>query len=198
MVKLQPSKLIMRVRFPLPALPTKILTYMKTVHLAMLMLAGIVAVPASYAGSAKDNAVALAAADSRVSLGAICLAVYEAVKAEPQEAVSIYAEVINQRTTWTPNECASIFRAVLMARPDLKGNFSSYVRTYNSGKNSKDEPTAHPEIPQELFDMLNALYQASLAEGVAEATINELIRGVDVITHTPDVLVTPNDASPGR
>lgn len=164
----------------------------------MLMLAGVVAAPVSYAGPAKDNAVALAAPDSRVSLGAICLAVYEAVKAEPEQAVAIYSEVINQRTTWTPNECASIFRAVLMARPDLKGNFSSYVRTYSSGKNSKDAPTAHPEIPQELFDMLNVLYEASLAEGVAETTLNELIRGVDVIWHAPDVLVTPNDASPGR
>ncbi len=162
------------------------------------MLAGVMAVSASYAGPARDNAVALAAADSRVSLQAICLAVYEAVKAEPQQAAPIYAEVINQRTTWTANECAAIFRAVLMARPDLKGNFSTYVRTYNSGKNSKDAPTAHPEIPQELFDMLNTLYQASLEESVVEATINELIRGFDVIRHTPDVLVTPNDASPGR
>lgn len=156
----------------------------------------------------REQAVWLSAPGSKVSLGAICNAVYKAVKAQPEEAAEIYAEVLEQRTTWKASECAAIFRSVLMARPDLKGNLNSYVRTYRGGKNAKDAAPKPADIHPELYDMLNALYNASLEDGVPENTVNEIMGEPGYVPALPPVpppgespvnfIVTPGDMSTGH
>ena len=176
---------------------------MKKTYIAIALLLGVFVAPVALAGPAADAAVALAAADSKASLGAICNAAYKAVLAEPEQAAEIYEAILAQRTTWTAGQCDAIFRSILMARPDLGGNLSSYVRTYKGGKNAKDAPSAPEGMHPELYDMLNVLYQASLEDGVPEETVNEImITYGSTIAHEPgipvELIVTPADTSPSR
>ena len=117
MVKLQPSKLIMRVRFPLPASGfTSRSIYMKIVNLAMAFLLAGSMVSLSSAATAREQAVSMAAENSKSSIDAISLALYEAVLATPSEAVSICEELLSQRGGWSAYECEVLMRAVLLAR----------------------------------------------------------------------------------
>lgn len=181
---------------------------MKAKLLATVLFMGVFLTPFVYAGPERDAAVAAAAPDSKASLGGICNAVYKAVKAEPEQAAEIYEDILAQRTTWKASECAAIFRSILMARPDLGRNLSSYVRTYKGGKNGKDAPEAPKDMHPELYDMLNALYQASLEDGVPEQTVNEVMNFPDFPPHDDgapsgfyppmEIIVTPDVVSPGR
>lgn len=181
---------------------------MKTKYLAAALLLGVTLSPCVNAGPERDAAVAAAAPDSKASLGGICNAVYKAVKAEPDQAAEIYEDILAQRTNWKSGECSAIFRSILMARPDLGRNLSAYVRTYKGGKNGKDAPQAPDGMHPELYDMLNALYQASLEDGVPEQTVNEVMNFPDIPHHDDgapsgfyppfEILVTPDPVSPNR
>ncbi len=176
MVKLQPSKLIMRVRFPLPALFQPQSSHMKVIScLAMALVGGLFAFPVQAAGLMLDKAVTLAAIDSEASLSDICLAAYEAGKEAPNELDKVFESILNQRTTWKASEVYAIMRAVLMARPDLMQNLSEHAASYTRStpdKNGKAVHEAAPELNPIIYRLLNVLHVASLEEGVAENALN--------------------------
>ena len=178
---------------------------MKTKIFTLVLILGVLCAPATFAGPERDLAVASADPDSRASLASICNNVYKAVKAEPKQAVAIYEDVISQRTTWTSAQCAAIFRAVLMARPDLSADLSRLIGLHRGGKFGKDAAACPNDVPQEVYEMVRVLYGSSLEDGVPEETINELLIIPDDDNHdwgappTPiNLIVTPDDTSPTR
>lgn len=181
---------------------------MKRLGIALALLGLVSASYADTVSPERAKAVELSAPGSKSSLGNICLAVYKAVKAEPGKATSIFAEVISQRTTWKSSEIAAIFRAVLMARPDLSAaltEFSRANRTAEFGKDGKGGVNGVPGLPQELSEMMQSVYNASVEDGVPEATFNELINPpvedpyLPVAPPSPiNVIVTPGDMSPAN
>lgn len=180
---------------------------MKRICVALALL-GLVSVASTEAASAERvKAMELSAPGSKSSLGSICNAVYRAVKAEPSKATDIFTEVLNQRTTWKAGELASIFRAILMARPDLNADLTKYVRATRSSKYGKgaNDGVENPGLPREINEMLTALYTASLEDGVPDSTYNELINPVVEDPFIPgapptpiNVIVTPGDMSPAN
>ena len=165
MAKLQPSKLIMRVRFPLPAFFVEL--RMKMVYLIIALLFGGVLVPAVHAATARQQAVSLAS--KKNSIAAIGNAVYHAVKAEPQKVGEICEEVLSQRTNWTAEECSVIIRAALMARPDMKRGFITWVT--QGGKAAAEMDVATAETNRSLLDFVQRLHLVTLEDGVLEAAI---------------------------
>ncbi len=162
---------------------------MKTIGIcAMLALAALTVAPAVAAGPLADKAVALAAQDSRASLSDICYAVYKAVKEAPEEADVIFSQVIAQRTTWTSGEVYAIFRAVLLARPDLEKEFREHAATYKPTQGLKGKEVYSGEAARDpmVNKLLNALQEASLPDGVVPAVLN-------AIMNDPMDLVSLND-----
>lgn len=182
---------------------------MKRIGIALALLGLISSVTADAASPERERAMELSAPGSKSSLGNICLAVYNAVKAEPASASQIFAEVLSQRTTWKSSEIAAIFRSVLMARPDLSADLTKFTRATRGGskfgKDGKGEVISTPGLPREINEMLTYLYTASLEDGVPEATYNELINPpaeepfIPGAPPTPiNVIVTPDDMSPAN
>ena len=193
MVKLQPSKLIMRVRFPLPAYLNQHARMKKI--LSMILLAGMLSGP-MYAASEQD--VAALAAKTDISIDALSVAVYEAVKASPQSAVVVFETVMKQRATWSVTETYAVLRAVLLASPSLE---SSFVQAATGSRSAADA--------QGLV-LLNALYaQAGSAasavvqgvvgsstavagNGVSAAALNAYVPAPPTVSSSaPEYTVTP-------
>ncbi len=156
----------------------------------MIALAALSAAPVMAAGPTLDKAVALAAQDSGARLSDICYAVYKAVKEAPEEADVVFSQVISQRTTWTSGEVYAIFRAVLLARPDLEEEFRTQAASYKPSEGSikgKDSYSGDAAKDPMLYKMLNILHEASLPEGVLPAVINSLMNNaieLDVVNQT--------------
>ncbi len=171
----------------------------------MLVLLAAGVLPVEGASAEWDKAVALSAPESKASLNAICLAVYEAVKAEQDKAAEIFDDVIQQRTTWKVSECVAIFKAVLMALPDEKRNLARHARSYRGGKDAKSKSGSTTVGPDPVINkMIDTLYQASLEDGVPEQVFNQLIDTPDEVFHdwgappSPvNFFVTPGDSSTG-
>lgn len=177
---------------------------MKKILVVFIALLAAGVLPVGAASPEWEKAVALSAPESKASLGSICLAVYKAVKAEPDKAAEIFDDVIQQRTTWKVSECVAIFKAVLMALPDEKRNLARYARSYRGGKDAKSMPSVDGPDPV-ISRMLDSLHQASLEDGVPEQVFNQLIDTPDEVFHdwgapppAPiDYFVTPSDSSTG-
>ncbi len=142
----------------------------------MLALMTLGAAPVMAAGPALDQAVALAAPDSGARLSDICYSVYKAVKEAPEEADQIFSQVISQRTNWTSGEVYAIFRAVLLARPDLEEAFRTHVASYKGGEGIKGKDSYSEGAAKDpmLYKLLTALQEASLPEGVVPSVLNAL------------------------
>jgi len=169
----------------------------KMAYLAAVLMLGVCAAPANAAGPELDKAVALSAPDSGASLSAICNSVYLAVKESPNELDKVFATVINQRTTWKASECYAIMRAALLARPDLASGLCSCVLTYKGGKDGKGgkggADSASLNLDPLLNNMISALYQASLEDGVPEETLNLITCTLcGPFTNLPDIGVNTN------
>ncbi len=158
----------------------------------MLALAALAAAPVMAAGPSLDKAVALAAQDSGARLSDICYAVYKAVKEAPEEADVVFSQVISQRTTWTSGEVYAIFRAVLLARPDLEEEFRTHAASYkyNQGDvKGKDSYTGDAAKDPMLYKMLNVLHEASLPEGVVPSVMNSLMENAVDLTVVNEAVV---------
>ena len=163
MVKLQPSKLIMRVRFPLPAYLNQH-ERMKKV-LSMIMLAGMLAGPMYAADLA--TVTTMAGPKSGVSLDALSVAVYEAVKASPQSAVEVFQTVMKQRGSWSVTETYAILRAVLLASPSLESGFVQAASAPQAGSST---------LGQQLYDVLCAMPEtASVASTVVQGVVGSSV-----------------------
>ena len=140
------------------------------------MLLGASVLPFAQAETPLEKACVAASVDSKASLSLICQRTYEAVLATPDKADEVFEQVLAQRTSWKSNEVYAIFRAVLLARPDLEVSLNNYVVQYKGGKNGKDgkDGVSREGMDPMVYRLMNVLYQASLAEGVAETVINAL------------------------
>lgn len=129
MVKLQPSKLIIRVRFPLPASPKPYKTMKMKQFLATALLAGMTFATVASA-AALDDAKALAA-DKTAAIEDIGIALNQAVKESTTEAGKTPADalkaVISQRSNWTSAQLYYLCRAALMA--DETGTLAGKIQT---------------------------------------------------------------------
>lgn len=172
-----------------------------TCYLAALAAFATLATPGLAAGPALDKAVALSAPDSKASLSAICKSVYDAVKEDPEEADEVLSSVLAQRTTWKSSEVYAIFRAIVLARPELGWYLVAYA-DYKNGEGSGDQSSSgdssgsgdaagqggtgsasgagstggtDPAIMNLMFyRLMNVLYEASLEDGVAKEAIDML------------------------
>ena len=166
------------------------------------LLAGSM-VSLSSAASAREQAVAAAAENSKSSIDAISLALYEAVLATPSEAVSICEELLSQRGGWSAYECEVLMRAVLLARPDLKAELVKY---------SKKQ-----EVNAEASALVKVFSQVAIGSAATDAVVGTVIQntGSRVIGESQsvipptitnvhpelgefDVVPSPGDMSPNR
>ena len=169
MAKLQPSKLIMRVRFPLPAFLLIIkCTHMKKV-LPIILLAGMFAGPV-YAEPADLAKVSAMAGDkSGTSLDVLSMAVYELVKAQPDKAVDVFQNVMSQRKSWSVTETYAVLRSVLLASPSLESAFVQGAAAYAGG--AYDGATVNTQG----FQLLSALYTMPQTQSVASAVVQGVV-----------------------
>ncbi len=192
MVKLQPSKLIMRVRFPLPAYLNQHARMKKV--LSMILLAGVLSGPV-YAADVQS--VAAKAATSGVSIDALSMAVYEAVKADPQSAVEVFRAVMEKRNG-SVTETYAVLRAVLLASPSLE---SEFVKAASSPQ------TVGSTLGQQLLETLYSMSQtsavattvvqgvvgsSSVGNGVPSAALDAYVPAVPTApSASPEYTVTP-------
>ena len=192
MVKLQPSKLIMRVRFPLPAYLNQHARMKKV--LSMILLAGVLSGPV-YAADVQS--VAAMAATSGVSIDALSMAVYEVVKADPQSAVEVFRAVMEKRNG-SVTETYAVLRAVLLASPSLE---SEFVKAASSPQ------TVGSTLGQQLLETLYSMSQtsavastvvqgvvgsSSVGNGVPSAALDAYVPAVPTASlASPEYTVTP-------
>ena len=169
---------------------------MKATYLAIALMLGVFAAPLHAAGPAWDNAVSLSAQDSKAKLSEICEAVYNATKESPTEADKLYEAILAQRTTWKASECYAILRAIILALPeDVACNVGTYVRKYRDAKGSAVRgqrvqrasyaaSLSNSQVETLFYGMLDALYNASLPEGVADDTVNSIMNTVSGVFET--------------
>lgn len=161
---------------------------MKTTYLAIALFLGISAAPLMAATPAWDEAVALAAQDSKASLADLCNAVYAAAKEDVSKSAALYETVLAQRTNWTSSECYALLRSILLAFPgDVACNIGEYARKYDEAKGSAvkgakvqrarySATIASASVTEtQFYALLDALYNASLNEGVADATYASIL-----------------------
>lgn len=157
---------------------------MKKTYLAIALLMGVFAAPLMAASPAWDAAVALSAQNSKASLADLCNAVYKAAKEDSNKAPQLYEAVLAQRTNWTSSQCYAILRAIILALPgDVACNVGKYARNYQDAKGAAvkgqkvqrarySATIAAGAVNETLFyGLLDALYNASLNEGVADETV---------------------------
>lgn len=181
---------------------------MKTTYLAIALMMGVLAAPVTAATPAWNEAVALSAQDSKASLADLCNAVYKAAKEDPEKSALLYETVLAQRTNWTSSQCYAILRAILLALPgDVACNIGTYVRKYQEAKGSavKGQKVQRARYSAmilsssvteaQFYGLLDALYNASLNEGVADNTVASILPTVTGVYETSfDAAVTNDDA----
>lgn len=180
---------------------------MKKTYLAITLMMGAVMAPVQAAGPAWDEAVALSAHNSKVSMADLCNAVYKAAKESPNDVAKLYEAVLSRRTNWTASQCYAILRSILLALPgDLACNIGEYARKYEEAKGSAVEGekvqrarysttiVASSVSEQTFYGLLDALYNASLAEGVADNTLASIYPTVTGVYETSvDAAVNNHD-----
>ena len=83
---------------------------MKKTLIAMLLVAAF-AGNFCMAASTTEQVAKMAQKGSGTTFDALCVAVYEAVKAEPNNAVEIFKTVMMQRESWSATETYSVLRS---------------------------------------------------------------------------------------
>ena len=135
--------------------------------LSVIMLAGMLAGSVVVADVAKVSA--MAQKGSGVSLDALSMAVYEAVKAQPNQAVEIFQKVMSQRQTWSVTETYAVLRSVLLAAPTLETGFVQGAAAYNAGSYT---PSA---VNTAGYQLLAALYTMPQTQSVAAAVVQGVV-----------------------
>ena len=97
---------------------------------------GSVVYAAPQQGGHRGDVVQMAKKDSKVPIDALCMAVYEAVKADPSKAVDIFKSVMMQRDAWSATDTYAVLRSVLLAAPHLEEGFVQNAAEYNNHSGS--------------------------------------------------------------
>lgn len=153
------------------------------------------------------KAVAMAKKEAKVSIDALCMAVYEAVKNDASKAVDIFKSVMMQRDTWSATDTYAILRSVLLADPSLEAGFVQNAAQYNNQPGSYT-PVAVDSMGYQLFSALHTLPQTqpvagTVAQGVFGSTITGQPAGNGVTSdslesYVPNAPATPPAASPNN
>lgn len=143
--------------------------------LMAILLAGVFVGNVSVAAPSTEQVTKMAQKNSGISFDALCVAVYEAVKAEPNNAVEIFKSVMMQRESWSATETYSVLRSVLLAAPALEEGFVTNAQAYNNNPGSY-VPVAVESMGYQLLATLYTMPQTqpvagTVAQGVAATTI---------------------------
>ena len=146
-------------------------------------------------GSRHGRVVQMAQKDSGASFDALCVAVYEAVKADPNSAVDIFKSVMMQRESWSATETYSVLRSVLLASPALEDGFVANAHAYNNNPGSY-VPVHVESMGYQLLATLYTMPQTqpvagTVAQGVAATTITGEPAGSGITSSGMEVVV-PN------
>ena len=135
--------------------------------LSMILLAGVFAGPVLSAEGTASGAASVAA--SGASIDKVSLAVYEAVKAQPDKAADIFQSVISQRASWSVTDTYAVLRSVLLASPSLEGAFVQSATMYQTG--GYNVATMNSTACQ----LLNALYTMPQTQAVAGSVVQGVV-----------------------
>ena len=143
--------------------------------LMAILLAGVFVGNVSVAAPSTEQVTKMAQKNSGISFDALCVAVYEAVKAEPNNAVEIFKSVMMQRESWSATETYSVLRSVLLAAPALEEGFVTNAQAYNNNPGSY-VTVAVESMGYQLLATLYTMPQTqpvagTVAQGVAATTI---------------------------
>ena len=158
-------------------------------------------------GEGRGDVVQMEKKDSKVSIDKLCMAVYEAVKADSSKAVDIFKSVMMQRDTWSATDTYAILRSILLADPSLEHGFVQNAAEYNNHPGSYT-PVAVDSLGYQLLSSLYTLPQTqpvagTVAHAVAGSTITGQPAGSGVTSDAMEVYVpnapsTPSAASPNN
>ena len=144
-----------------------------------LVLAGVFSGVMSYAAS-ETQLAKMAQKEAKTPLDALCVAVYEAVKADTTKAVDVFKTVMMQRDSWTATETYSILRSILLASPDLEHGFVQNAAAYNNNPGSY-MPTAVDSLGYQLLSTLYTIPQTQpVASVVTQGVMGSTITGTSV------------------
>lgn len=148
--------------------------------LFIILLAGLFSGSVSCAAVAGAQLEKMAQEESNTPLDVLCMAVYEAVKADESKAVDIFKSVMEQRESWTATETYAILRSILLASPSLEQGFVQNAKAYNDNPGSY-VPVAVDSLGYQLLSTLYTIPQTQpVASVVAQAVVGSTITGQSV------------------
>lgn len=143
--------------------------------LSMILLAGVLSGPVFSADVNIPGLAAMAQAKSGVSIDKLSLAVYEAVKAQPNKAADIFRSVMSQRSSWNVTETYAVLRSVLLASPSLEASFVQGVASYQGG--SYDASVVASSGYQLVTTLFTMPQTQSVAAAVAQGVVGSAVTG---------------------
>lgn len=146
--------------------------------LSMILLAGMLAGPLYGAGQADWASMADAPVDK------LSMAVYNAVKENPDEAAEIVKKIAESSTAWDVSRAYAVLRAVLLASPSLESGFTQSAAAYLSSGQIAGTGTIQGS------ELVNALVAADA--GVAAAVMQSVTGAVATMITGP---VTKHDGA---
>lgn len=139
--------------------------------LSMIMLAGMLTGTLYAAGAEVAKATTMAKANSGATLDSLSMAVYEAVKANPQQAVQIFQNVMSQRTNWSVTETYAVLRSVLLASPSLESSFVQNAAAYQNATAGYDAAA----VNSLGYQLLTAVYTMPQTQSVAATVVQGVV-----------------------
>lgn len=175
--------------------------------LLVILLAGLFSCGVSHAAVANAQLAKMAQKESKTPLDVLCMAVYEAVKADETKAVDVFKTVMSQRETWTATETYAILRSILLASPALEYGFVQNVAAYNNNPGSY-APVAVDSLGYQLLSTLYTMPQTQpVASVVVQGVVGSTITGKPVgngvssdslESYVPNAPATAPEASPNN
>lgn len=141
----------------------------------MIVLAGAFVGPVYAAGVDVAAVTSLAQEKSGATLDKLSMAVYEAVKAQPDSAVEIFKSVMSQRSNWSVTETYAVLRSVLLASPTLEAAFVQQAADFQAGAYSVDV------VSSVGAQLLSALYTMPQTQSVAPAVVQGVVGSSSVV-----------------
>lgn len=139
--------------------------------LSIVMLAGLLTGPVYAADADVAKVTAMAQENSGATLDALSMAVYEAVKANPQSAVDIFQSVMSQRKSWSVTETYAVLRSVLLASPSLEAGFVQNASVYQGGAAGYSSAV----VNSTGYQLLATLYTMPQTQAVASTVVQGVV-----------------------
>lgn len=134
-----------------------------------MLLAGVLTGSVFSAKAEVAGVVAMAQPESGVSIDKLSLAVYDAVKAQPNKAVDIYLSVVSQRSSWSVTETYALIRSVLLAAPHMEAEF------IHAAAESIENGSTVVSVENQGGELLSYLYNMAQTKAVADAVVQGVI-----------------------